>query len=139
LFTNLQIESNKKDRRIRELEELLGKTKEEIIDYKLKVKEGRLETLIQKLEVDRGKIRELRNNYQQLIRVCANNSQDDIDDLENKIERIKDDLIDKGINIIDVKKVCQKCKKIAKLKADQDKLYKERFEARQEVALCSEK
>jgi chromosome segregation ATPase len=142
LFNDLTMVSNnkdheleKKERKIRELKELLGKTKEEILDYKIKTKEGRLETLIQKLEIDRGKVRELRGIYQKLVRVGANNSRDEVDDLEDKIEVIRDDLIDKGISMVDAKKICQKCEKIAKLKLEQDKLYQERFEARQEVIL----
>jgi chromosome segregation ATPase len=145
LFNDLTMTNNnkdheleKKEKKIRELKELLGKTKEEILDYKIKTKEGRLETLIQKLEIDRGKIRELRGIYQQLVRVGVNNK-DDIDDIEDKIEVIRDDLVDKGISIVDAKKLCQKCEKIAKLKLEQDKLYQERFEAKQEVVVYNNK
>lgn len=132
ITNNKDHELQKKERKIKELKELLGKSREEILDYKLRAKEGRLETFVQKLEVDRAKIRELKSNYQQMIRIGANINQDDIDDLENKIESIKDELIDKGISIVDAQKLCSKCEKIAKLKVEQDELYKERFEARQE-------
>jgi len=141
LFNDLTMTNNnkdheleKKEKKIRELKELLGKTKEEILDYKIKTKEGRIEILIQKLEIGRGKVRELRGIYQQLVRVGASN-QDDIDDLEDKIEVIRDDLVDKGVSIVDAKKLCQKCEKNAKLKLEQDKLYQERFEAKQEVVV----
>lgn len=145
-FNDLTVTSNKKDheiekkeRKIRELKELLGKSKEEIIDYKLKTKEGKLEALIQKLEVDRTQIRDLRKTYQKFIIVCANNNQDEIDDYGDKIEEIKDKLIDGGIDMVDAEKLCQKCKKLAKLKVEQDNLYKERFEAKQEVAFYNNK
>lgn len=129
----------KKERKIRELKELLGKSKEEIIDYKIKAKESKLETLIQKLEVDRAQVRELQKVYQQLVRVRMDDSQDEIDIADDKIENIKDDLVDRGIDIVDVQKLCQKCESIAKLKAEQDKLYKERFEAKQEIVLYNKK
>jgi hypothetical protein len=132
-------ELEKKERKIRELKELLGKSREEIIDYKLKAKEGRLETLIEKLKVDRTQVRELQKFYQQLIRVRASDNQDEIDVVDDKIESIKDELIDGGINVVDAQKLCQKCESIAKLKAEQDKLYQERFEAKQEVVLCDKK
>jgi chromosome segregation ATPase len=139
-FNNLTMISNnqghdleKKERKIRELKELLGKSKEEIIDYKLKAKESRLETLIQKLEVDRAKIRDLRKTYQKFI--FSGNNQDEIDDYDDKIESIKDELIDGGIDIVNAQKLCSKCEKLAKLKLEQDNLYKERFEARQEVVV----
>ncbi|CAG8471888.1 14316_t:CDS:10 [Cetraspora pellucida] len=108
----IELESKKEDARaIRDkLEILLGKTKEEIIDYKIKVKEDKLEVLIQKLGINRT-----------------------IDATEDKIEDIKDELLEKGVSMDSVQKLCQKCEKIAKLKAEQDKMYKERFEAKQEV------
>ena len=137
LFNGSQIENRNKDREIKikekeikELEELLDKSREETIRYKLKVKESKLEILIQKLEVDRVQIRDLRKTYQKFIVVCANNNQDEIEDYDDEIEKIKDKLIDGGINIVDVQKLCQKCERIAKLKVEQDKLYKERFEAK---------
>src|SRR6185312_855417 len=140
LFTSLQIMTNnkdheleKKERKIRELKELLGKSQEEIIDYKLKTKEGKMETLIQKLEIDRTQIRDLRKTYQKFIIVRGENNQDEIDEYGDKIEEIKDKLIDGGIDIVNAEKLCQKCEKLAKLKVEQDQLFKERFEARQEV------
>jgi DNA repair exonuclease SbcCD ATPase subunit len=137
LFNNSQIANRNKDREIKmkekeikELKVLLDKSREETIHYKLKIKESKLEVLIQKLEVDRTQIRYLRKTYQKFIIVCASNNQDEIEDYDDEIEKIKDKLIDGGINIVDVQKLCQKCEKIAKLKVEQDKLYKERFEAK---------
>jgi hypothetical protein len=138
-INNKDHELEKRERKINELKELLGKSKEEIIDYKLKAKEGRLENIIQKLEIDRVQVRELQKVYQQLIRVRANDNQDEIDAMDDKIESIKDELIERGIDIIDTQKFCRKCESIAKLKAEQDKLYQERFEAKQEVALYNKK
>src|SRR6185369_5833808 len=130
-------ELERNERKIRELKELLGKSKEEVIDYKLKAKESGLETLIQKLEVGRVQVRELQKFCQQLIRSRMNGNQDDIDSAEDKIETIKDDLIDGGIDVVDVQKFCRKCEDIAKLRVEQDKLCQERFEAKQEIVLPS--
>lgn len=143
-FASLTMISNDKDfelerqeRKIKELKELLGKSKEEIIDFKLKAKEGRLETFIQKLGIDRTQVRELQKMYQQLICSRASGNQDEVDDIDDKIEVIKDELIEKEISMVDVQKLCSKYEKIASLKVEQDKLYKERFEAKQEVGLPS--
>ena len=145
LFNGLRIASSNKDhelerqeRKIKELKELLGKSKEEIIDYKLKAKEGRLETLIEKLGIDRTRVRELQKFFQQLIRARMSDDQGEIETAEDKIETVKDNLIEEqGIDVVDIQKLCHKCEKIAKLRAEQDKLHQERFEAKQEVVLPS--
>ncbi|CAG8796556.1 28407_t:CDS:2, partial [Racocetra persica] len=138
-FNNLTIASNdkdhelrKKERKIRELKELLGKTREEVIEYKLKSKESNLEVLMEKLEISRAKVRELQKAYQQLVSSQENGKQNEIDVAEDKVEDIKDELLEKKIDENDVRKFFRKCESIAKLKVEQDKLYKERFEAKQE-------
>jgi len=139
VISNKDYELEKRERKVKELKELLGKSREEIIDYKIKNKEEKLENIIKKAEVDRAKIRELRKVCQQLVRIQGDGNQDEIDDINDKIEDIKDELIDKGFDMIDAEKICRKCKSIAKLKAEQEKLYQERFEASQEVVLYDRK
>ncbi|KLL05210.1 MAG: hypothetical protein MRERV_3c010 [Mycoplasmataceae bacterium RV_VA103A] len=145
-FNNLTIASNdkdhelgKKERKIRELKELLGKTREEVIEYKLKSKESNLEVLMEKLEISRVKVRELQKAYQQLVSSQENGKQNEIDVVEDKVEDIKDELLEKKIDENDVRKFFRKCESIAKLKVEQDKLYKERFEAKQEVVVYNNK
>ncbi|CAG8798675.1 18149_t:CDS:2, partial [Gigaspora margarita] len=133
--SNKDYELEKRGRKIKELKELLGKTREEVVDYKLEAKESRLEILIEKLGVDRKQIRDLLNTYQQLIRVRMSDNQNDIDTIEDKIEAIKDNFIEGGNDIVDTQKICRKCESIAKLKVEQDRLFRERFEARQEIVL----
>ena len=59
---------------------------------------------------------------------------------EDEIEKIKDELLSGGwftwkVSLGDTQKLCRKCESVAKLKVEQDKLYQERFETRQEVVL----
>ena len=128
------------------LKELLGKAREEIIVYKLKVKERKLENFAQKLGINRKKVRDLCRYYQKLIRELSLESVDSnvVMSVEDEIEKIKDELLSGGwftwkVSLGDTQKLCRKCESIAKLKVEQDKLYQEQFEVRQEVVLHSRK
>jgi DNA-binding protein H-NS len=49
------------------------------------------------------------------------------------VEEVKDDLIDRGIDLDQLEELREKCQTIAKLKIEQEKLYQKRFETRQEA------
>lgn len=138
-FNALQIASNNKDQelekrenKIKELKEMLGKSQEEILNHKLGVKEGRLETLIQQLGVNRDRILVLRNTYQDLIRARENYNQGNINNANNNIEQIKGGLLNGGVSVENMQKICRKTEKLAKLRIEQEKLYQEQHEARQQ-------
>jgi len=137
-FNDLQIVSNNKDNelekrtnKIKELKEMLGKSQEEVLNHRLDIKEGKLETLIQQLGINRDRILTLRNTYQDLIRARENYNQGNINTANNSIEQIKGGFLNGGVNVENMQKICRKTEKIAKLKIEQEKLYQEQFEARQ--------
>ena len=140
MFKKLEIEGNNKDRQIENqskdignLKAELNKTKEGSLELELKEQERKLNEFIQKLGIGREKPRELQKAYRQLIRAREDYDQNNIDEADDKIENIKGELLQKGVSRENVQKLCQKCGKIANLKEEQDKMYKWRFEARQEV------
>ena len=140
MFNNLKIESNNKDKDleikskdIKGLKLELSETQEKIFDYELREQEKELDELIQHLGVGRQKPRELRRAYQQLFKARENYNRDNIEQAENKIEDIKDDLIEGGIEIDDFQKLCRKCEKFVKLKIERSKVQEQQYEARQEV------
>jgi chromosome segregation ATPase len=140
LFTNLQIESNNKDKDleikskdIKDLKLELSESQEKIFDYELREQEKELDELIQHLGVGRQRPRELRRAYQQLFRARENYNRDNIEQAENKIEDIKDELIEGGIDIDDFQKLCRKCEKFVKLKIERSRVQEQQYEARQEV------
>src|SRR5207249_2930750 len=80
------------------LKELLDKTREEFIVYKLKVKERKLENFAQKLGINRKKVRNLCRYYQKLIRELSLESVNSnvVMLMEDEIEKIKDELLSGG-------------------------------------------
>jgi hypothetical protein len=139
-FTNLQIESNNKDQeignqksKIKELGGLLIKSQGEIVKHKLETKESRLETFIREIGVRRARVRDLRNAYQKLIQAQEDCNLEDIRTADDKLEEVKDDLLDNGVSVENMQNLCRKCEKIAKLRMEREKLYQEQYQAQIEV------
>src|SRR5688572_32123366 len=127
------IELKQKDNDIKALKKELGNSGEEILSEKLKFREKKLDALVQQLGVSRGQVRNLMRNYRQLFRAREDYNRDNIDEADDKIEQITSELLEKGVSMENVQKLCQKCEKFAKLKEEQNKIYKWKFEAKQEV------
>jgi Fe2+ transport system protein B len=128
--------SEKKDEEIKELRKMLDRSKEETINYKIQSKEGKLENFIREIGVDRMQIRKLRNAYQNLIKSSEVNRNNIFNDEE--IEVIKDDLLEeKKISLENVQKLCSKCKKLAELRIEREKLHQRNFEAVQETSVTN--
>jgi len=137
-FGTLQIESNKKDselekqtKKIEELKTMLGKSQEEVLDIKIHEKEKKLDFFIQGLSIERILVSELRKEYKRLLEAQHNYNSKIIDSAEEEIEGLKTILLDNGVNVDDMQKVCRKVEKLVCLKIEQNKIYQERFEARQ--------
>ncbi|CAG8581022.1 58_t:CDS:10, partial [Ambispora leptoticha] len=82
-------------------------------------------------EVYENKIEGLKN-FISYLQIMVNDKNHELEKKERKVRELKE-LLDGGIDVVDAQKLCHKCESIAKLRAEQDKLYKERFEAKQEV------
>ena len=96
-FSNLSIESNDKGKRIEGLEKEKGELKDENFGLKVKEQEKKLDEFVQQLRIDREKPRKLIRAYQRLIRASGENyNRDDIMEVEDDIEMIKDELLSNG-------------------------------------------
>jgi len=131
LFTNLKIESNnkdkeieKKDKNIEILKGALDKSQEEVLNYKLREQERKMDELISQLGIKRVQVRELRIFYQKLIRARINYNETDINTADDKIEMIKDELLDGGVSVENTQKLCRKSERIARLRIEQGEIQK---------------
>ena len=134
----LQIENNRNKDKIKDLKGELGQSQEDFLKQRISSKEEKLETFIQQLGVDRGKVMNLINAYKQLLRARNDFNQNNIDGAENSINDIKQQhlangIIYRGISVNDTQKMCSKCEKVAKLKLELNQVYQQQYEARQEV------
>jgi hypothetical protein len=142
LIKKIQQKEQELKTKLQESKDELNNLKKEVIGYKLKGKERKLENFIQKLGVNREKVRDLSKAYQKLIKAQAQESFDPnvVMLMEDEVEKIKDELLSGGwfiwkVSLEDAQKLCHKCEVIAKLRIEQENFYQEQFEARQEVPL----
>ena len=77
----------------------------------------------------------MRRAYQLLIKAREEYKQEDIDVAKQNIEQLEDQLLNQGVSMQNFQALCRKFEKIVKLELEQENLYKERFEARQEIVL----
>ncbi|CAI2162012.1 2928_t:CDS:2 [Funneliformis geosporum] len=137
LFNALQLENNRSKEKIKELKGELGQSRKDFLKQKISLKVGKLETFIQQLGVNRGKIMDnLLNAYKQLLRAEKNFNQNNIDEAENGINNIKQGLLTngiiyRGISVDNTQKICSKCEKLAKLKLELNQIQQEQYQALQ--------
>jgi chromosome segregation ATPase len=128
-FNTLQIENNNKDNEINSLREELESSQ----NIDLRYKERKLDELIRNLGLNRARVINLRDAYKRLIRAREDYSRDNIANANNEIETIKAEFFQTNVNINDLHKIYKICEKIAELRAKQERLHEQQYEARQEV------
>ncbi|CAG8798678.1 18151_t:CDS:2 [Gigaspora margarita] len=129
-------EIKKQKDRVKDLEEKLIASEEKVLSSELEVEEERLENLAKSLNVERKKTRELCKLYRQLIRTREDDyNQNTIDEINDKIENIKDELLENGISIGDIQKLRRECKEFIQLKMKYEKLLRQQYQAQTELVL----
>ena len=134
--SNKDQEIENKSRDVEELKGLLEVSQEESLNYRFRTQENRLETFIQKLGINRTKVRDLQKAYYQLIKSRENYNQENINEASETIEQIKDELLRGGwftwkVSVENTQELCLKCEEVAKLRIEQEKLYQRQYQERQ--------
>jgi chromosome segregation ATPase len=113
---NAQEQKEQKEKEIRELREQLAHSNEEKLSKEHDSKIHELDSLAQLLGFNRKSMRELRKAYKELIFSRKNYNPEKISDAEDKIEDIKDELLEKRASSLeDIQKICAKCESVAEL------------------------
>jgi hypothetical protein len=127
-INDLQIENDRKDKIIQVQTNRIKELKRELINKKINFKEEKLEDLIQKLEVSRPKIIQLRNAYEQLIKAKNDCNLVAIKKAEETIEEIKNGLLTEVEKTEGMRKIFHKCEKMAKLRLKREQIYEAKIE-----------
>jgi NACalpha-BTF3-like transcription factor len=107
-----------REKAIRLLKSQAEQSREELLRERLDLKEEKMEEVADELGIDLGQINKLRNYYENLINARESLNQSDISTSEYNIARIKQEILNKGISIKKVQKLCSKCEKAAKLRIE---------------------
>ncbi|CAG8815136.1 5457_t:CDS:2 [Gigaspora margarita] len=110
----------------------LNVSREEFLNQKVELKDEKLETFIQTLGINRGRITDLRNAYEQLIIARKDYNQENMNNAKGTISTIKGEFLGGGISVANTQKVCRKCEKLVKIELELKQVYQEQHEARQE-------
>ena len=115
------MESSEKDSKLREKESELerkneevklsqnqaGLSKEELLKEKLCSEKVNLEFFVSQLEVSLELINSLSRHYERLFQARKERNQVNVDVNEENIERVKQELLERRINIINIQEICR--------------------------------
>lgn len=143
----LRLESSQKDSILREKENELGRknkeiehlksraglSQEELLTEKLRSEKRNLELFTSQLQINLEQIQSLSKYHERLFVARKNRNRANIDIHEENIARVKHELTNQGISMINIQEICQKCEKIAEFCWELEQM-QQQFEARQEVS-----
>lgn len=145
-LADLRVESSEKGSKIREQDSELrrreeeiknsqdqaGQTREELLNEKLRSEKVNLELFATQLEVNLEQIHSLNKYQDRLFKARKSRNQANIATHEDNIEKIKQELLEKKINIVNIQEICRKCERMAELRWNLEQV-QQQFEAHQEV------
>jgi len=80
---------------------------------KLRSEKGNLDLFVSQLGINLEQIHSLSKYHEKLFIARKNQNRANIDAHEENIARTKQEFSDQGINIINIREICQKCERIA--------------------------
>jgi hypothetical protein len=108
-------ELRNKEEEIKKLKTISEKSHKELLQEKLNLKKEKVEIYTNKLGIELGKISNLQRYYEGLTKARENHNQNDIFTNDFNITNIKQEILNKGVSMDKVQKICRDCEKIAKL------------------------
>jgi len=125
-------ETKRKEDEIKLLKKTLFESQENFLSERLKNKKQKLEDFVIEIGIELIKAQNLSRRYKELILAQENKQGNDITIAQENIEATREGLLERGISNVKARKFLKKCKKIAQLEQQKEKI-QEQFEARQEV------
>jgi len=109
-------ELERKEEEIKLLKNQAGLSQEELLVEKLRFEKRNLEIFAIELRINLEQINNLIRYHERLFQAQKNHSQDNIATHDDNIFRIKQELLDSTISIVNIQEICGKCEKIAELR-----------------------
>jgi chromosome segregation ATPase len=117
---------------IKLLKEKAGEAQENLFDAKENYKEESLEGIASQLGISLEYINKLRKHYERLIDARKNFNRSNIETHESCIAAIKQEMVDQGIYINYIQKICRKCEKLSEIRFELEKTRQEQHQNQQE-------
>jgi len=137
-LADLKIDNSEKVGKIREkeienelLNENLGETKKDLLSKRLEYKKEKLETFATQLGIELSRIQKLRKRYRGLLIAQEGNNSNDANVARENITATKEGLVESGISVNSIQKLCKKCEKVSRLELQLEKTH-EQYKTQQE-------
>jgi len=121
-----------KNEEIKNLRSQKGQSREELLTEKLHSEKSNLDLFVSRLEISLEQVHGLSKYHERLLVARKNYNQANIDVHEENIARVKQEFSDQGVNIIDIREICQKCERIAEYSWELSQV-QQQYQAQQEV------
>jgi len=111
-------ELKNKEKEIKLLKSQAEKSQKELLEERLELKEEKMEEFADELGVNLELINKVREYYEYLIDARKNLNRNDISTNEYNITKFKQEILNKGIGIKKVQKLCKKCERVAEIRLE---------------------
>jgi len=115
------------------LRERAGQSREELLTEKIRLKYSKLEIFANQIGINLQQVSDLCRYCERLVHARKNCNQANIETHEDNITRVREELRQRGFQIEDIQKFCDKCEKIAKMRVELNEIRQQQYEARQEL------
>jgi hypothetical protein len=126
------IEIKKHKDEIKSLKEKTIQAQEKLSNEREHSKEGKLEEIALQFGVGLQQLDSLRKYYERLIVSRKNYNQTNIATHEGNIMTIKQEMLNAGISIANIQKICRKCEKLAEVRFELEGIRQQQYQAYQE-------
>ena len=115
------------------LRERAGQSREELLTGKIRLKRNKLEIFAIQIGINLQQVDILCRYCERLVHAQKNCNQANIETHESNIAGIKEELRQRGLQVENIQKFCDKCEKIAKMRVELNEIRQQQYEARQEL------
>jgi chromosome segregation ATPase len=126
-------ELKQKEEEIKNSQNQAGKSHEELLTEKLRSEKGNLELFVIELKISLEQINSLSRYHERLFQARKIHNPANIVTHEDNIARVKQELLDGGVSMVNIQEIHRKCEKIAELRWELEQATQKQYEARQEV------
>ncbi|CAG8705279.1 13555_t:CDS:2, partial [Cetraspora pellucida] len=128
-------ELKRKGEEVKRAQRKADQSQEELLTEKIRIKYEKLEIFANRIEINLQQVNDLCRYCERLIRTRKSGNQVNIETHEDNIARVREGLRQRGLQIENIQKFCNKCEKIAKLRVELSEIrqQQQQYEARQEA------
>ncbi|KLL03120.1 MAG: hypothetical protein MRERV_52c015 [Mycoplasmataceae bacterium RV_VA103A] len=129
-------ELKRKGEEVKRAQRKANQSQEELLTEKIRIKYEKLEIFANRIEINLQQVNDLCRYCERLIRARKSGNQVNIETHEDNIARVREGLRQRGLQIENIQKFCNKCEKIAKLRVELSEIRQQQgqqYEARQET------